>query len=203
MFELNNYVQIKIINKDKDGVNCHYNDYDGQKGIIREIDTNWGLRYILYYEDNDFRTIDNKNGGIFIHEEDLIKLSDSNESLLLKMNKQFEKEEYERKYRWGKCDKCGAPLDMHYKLWCPTCISKEHLVKDKIIDILTCLTWCEVRVEGIKDRVWDYLCDNWNFSNDTIKRFQVEDWLDVENDDLKFIANEFSGLGIEYVEFSW
>ncbi len=58
--ELNTYVLVNIVNRQKDGVNQHYTEYDGQKGIIYEIDTEGsrGIRYLMYYEDADFRTVD-------------------------------------------------------------------------------------------------------------------------------------------------
>lgn len=203
MFEINNYVQIKIKNKDKTNVNKHYNEYENQKGIIHKIDNTWGIRFLLYYEDDSFRDTDKRNGHVYIHEEDVIKLSDENQELIEKMKKQIEEEEYKRKYQWGKCEKCGSPLDMHYHLWCPTCTPKAELVEDALIDMLKCLRWCEVRKEGIKDRVWRYLCDNYEFLNDTIIRFRFEDWLKEDNEYLQFVAKEFSGLGIKMVEFTW
>jgi hypothetical protein len=115
MLKMYDFVQINIVNKAKTNVNKHYNDYDNQVGIIRQIDTTLDIRYLLYYEDDKFRDIDRKNGGIYIHKEDLVKLEKSNDDLILKMQKQFDEEKYARKYAWGKCEKCGAAMKKSFK----------------------------------------------------------------------------------------
>lgn len=108
-------------------------------------------------------------------------------------------------YRWGKCDKCGEPLDMHYVKWCPYCSKPSDLVHDGIIDVLMMLMWCDVRIEGLQKRIWDDMCDNESFINDTIKRNTIDRYCkDKENNsDKQFIYDNFNGLGIKLFEFTW
>lgn len=120
-----------------------------------------------------------------------------------KMLKQREEEAYKRKYMWGKCEKCGEPLDMHYVKWCPYCIKKEDLVsKRNSLDMLMVLKWCDVRNEGIKDRFWEDLCNTVDFRNDSFHVIDFEDWAEY-NEDAKYIYDNFGYLGVDLFEFSW
>lgn len=127
---------------------------------------------------------------------------------------QTKKQTKEKVYRWGKCNKCGEPLDMHYTTWCPNCTKPKELVKKHCVDVLMLLKWCDTRVEGLEKRVWECLFDTLEPNNDSILEFSFNDFYtdDIDgdydeqlNDDLDFILENFDEdkLGIVYYKFSW
>lgn len=123
------------------------------------------------------------------------------EELYLNYLTKKEEEKQKIKYIWGKCKKCGSPLDMHYGLWCPSCSNPEDLIQeDSTLDILKVLTWCDIRRNGFKKRMWDKLCDRIDFTNDSFHKIYFDRW--EEDEDATYIVENF-GTKIRMFEFSW
>ena len=112
--------------------------------------------------------------------------------------------------RQGKnpCRKCGKPLEMYYKPWCPHC-EKPTLDSVPTLNLLQALRHLEaVGHDGIKDRFWRELIEYAPIKNDTyftmVFPADADDaWSEEHYNDLMTLKRVFE-LGDSIVmEVSW
>lgn len=141
-------------------------------------------RYFLYFYDKDIQEMYTKDGGgLYLHSEWIEKIGTDEERYNEYLELEKEKEE-KAKYAWGKCEKCGGPLDMYYRKWCPQCEKPEiKLVKE--LNFFTMAKYLDIHGRpGIKDRLWDWLDGRNDVHNDvTIDFYLVPE--EMENEELK------------------
>lgn len=145
---------------------------------------NLGQRYLIEFKED--------KGDLpnwFICESDLLPTEKTEELIQLYADhlKRKEDEAYARKYKWGKCEKCGSPLDMHYGKWCPTCEKPEPKIV-KVHELFKVMRWCEERMKGFKEAYWEMICESYNVSNDIL----LDIFLDPDSEMDQLISKEFN-----------
>lgn len=74
------------------------------------------------------------------------------------------------------CEKCEKPKIRYYRNYCPRC-EKPQIKISYSMNLLECLYYIEATSHlGFKDKFWDYLLENYPFSNDST--------ITIFNDDL-------------------
>jgi len=98
------------------------------------------------------------------------------------------------------CNKCNKEKEMYYKEWCPRC-DKPEVKKIESLNLIQVLRYLECNgYPGIKDRIWAYCADIYNFHNDSSFYLgfpdpDIDSRIDYENgvyDDLMTIKNSFN-----------
>lgn len=104
------------------------------------------------------------------------------------------------------CPDCGEPLDVYYSV---TCFGCERPLPQTVrsINLIRSLSWLERNgYPGIKDRIWDDLCDYYTFSNNTSFEIRIGNKEDTGNkgvDEFLLALKNLYERGTYLVEVSW
>lgn len=92
------------------------------------------------------------------------------------------------------CEKCKKPKIMYRKKYCPRC-EKPELKISYYMNLLECLYYIEATSHsGFKQKFWDYLVENYPFTNDTT----ILIWNDKSS---PLIQELFEKLGLNFEEY--
>lgn len=109
-----------------------------------------------------------------------------------------------------KCEKCGTEKQMYYGEWCPRC-DKPMPKMVKCLNLIQTLNHLELDIPGIKDALWERMCDldlirNDSYSNFTVDYFSGSDADEILNGDkhTEALHDYLLSIGLEESEsFLW
>lgn len=76
----------------------------------------------------------------------------------------------EQAMKLDKCWKCNTEKQMYYKPWCPRCDKPMPHIK-KCVNLIQTLNHLELDLPGIKDHIWEKMCDYDLIRNDSYTDF--------------------------------
>lgn len=166
--------RVEIVRPENPLEEKRFNELIGQEGVCIGHESSPDYFYRIWFLNEKARNLHLKGGGVFFNP---MYVSDKGKdtNLYHQYEEWNEEKEREKLYRWGTCEKCNGPMDMHYTLWCPSCDKPEfNKEKDNSLDFIKMLTYLEVRNKGIKERFWDYFWEETEFSNDSYKVLRLK-----------------------------
>jgi len=100
------------------------------------------------------------------------------------------------------CKKCGKPMVMYYRVYCPRC-EKPKLKTTEYYNLLECLYYVEATSHpGFTDKCWEYLVSKYDFANNSMVCIGNDPY-----DPNPLIQELFEKMGIEdesmEFELSW
>lgn len=181
--------RVKIIPGGPEATDRRFSEMIGHEGIIIGFNsTTYDYYYHVQFESEEAIKTYKQGGGIYFNPTCVEKMGHDALAYQMYLRKKEEEKRIE-KYRWGTCPTCEGPLDMYYVLWCPSCDKPEPLpAHNNAYSLIPMLEHMNVveQDEQFKERVWDYLCDHYDF-------FQNDDYLTINLDDIG-LKKEFDAI---------